>query len=232
MNKVQEKEKNCITKKLFTDSDFIETGFDGNEVVSSTITPKGVAKARIDLRNGIVTIEKRDSDFTGEVTLEFETTDGNDSYKNNYTIAFKESEAEKIEEDDVVELDDEDEVEEIYDDSDDGVELLSDEEEEDTSGAGTITRRTKTIYIKSCFEKIGKSVIVRSRLVVLESSFKGNHSWKCVSSGGSYQTTRYGKKMEVDFRDPAPGKSWLFRCTTKNNGTTYYESWKIIVKKS
>ena len=119
-----------VVKRISTPNNEVKTTFKGDSVVSYSIEPKGVAKALIDTNVGIITFEKYDDEWYGEVTLNLETESGDETYTSEYYVTFNEDgiEEEDVEENAMIDLENDD------------VEMLSDEEEDETEGSGTKKR--------------------------------------------------------------------------------------------
>lgn len=109
-----------ISKTLITSSDEINATFRGAQVVSFSLEPKGVVRAQINLNSGIVTFEKYESDWYGEIVLNLQTESSEDEqFMYDFNVKF-ESEGSETE------------YSEEYDYKD--VEILSNEEIDDIDG--------------------------------------------------------------------------------------------------
>ena len=115
---------NYITKDITTQNTVTDTTFKGNEVIDYSISPKGVTKALIDTKRGIVTFEKYNSDWCGEVTLSLETCSEDsqeEQYIHDITVNFESEDSTS-----------EDSWE--YSVSDDIIELTGEEKQETSGG--------------------------------------------------------------------------------------------------
>lgn len=81
-----------IAKKLISGNESVSSTFLGTEVLGYEMQPAGVVKATVDTTKGVVNFERYHLDWSGEVALNLETKDKEDSgtkYVNDYTVQFK-----------------------------------------------------------------------------------------------------------------------------------------------
>lgn len=142
-----------ISKKLITVNEYTDSTFKGIEILNCTITPSGVAKATVNKRKGIVSLEKYDPTWCGKVSLSIEAIDGNTEYINDYSIHFNGIGFKDTENDTGAEFEDTGSETARYADTD--VEPLSDDEEYEISGGSLHpqTRGKKILISKRAIDK-------------------------------------------------------------------------------
>ena len=180
-----------ISKQLITTNGSTDSTFKGTEVTGYSIAPAGVAKATVNQKTGVVSFEKYDPTWSGKVTMSLQTTDGIGSgrdYINDYTVQFNGIGFDDEEQQDgdfyFENLDDDD----LFDDSE-GIEYLSEDEEEDTTGGSTgkttprlVISSTKNLKLKvgfgtsvSCaYSGDGKLSVETNNSSVAKVKFEGN----------------------------------------------------------
>lgn len=178
-----------IVKRLTTPNSEINTTFKGEQVIGYSLEPEGVVKALIDTTSGIISFEKYDEEWYGEIHLSLQTESGeNEQYNSDYTVCFEEQ-VEEIEE-----------VEEDFVDVEDDIEILSDEDNEETFGGasaygagvpGNVNRKVNKGTTTLTFTRASTSKTIKCFPTGARNK---NHSRsgaikKCVLSGSSLRIT-------------------------------------------
>lgn len=179
-----------IAKKLITKNDSIDTTYKGKKVINSSMEPTGMAKATINENNGTIEIEKYDPEWCGEVNLNVEAIDADDSsycYCNDYTVQFLDAEGSMH----------------SYSEMGDDIEYLSDESYDDIAGGG--------------YGPIAKSVTVT--VAKGKQKNKGEVYLSGASSAYAKKTVLNGKGS-VTAQTYKHGSGMVFRVTAFRSKTT------------
>lgn len=176
-----EEKVNYVSKSVVTQENETDITFKGNEVINYSIVPEGVAKASINTLKGIVTFEKYDPDWCGEVTLNLETQQGDDSsqhYVHNFSINFE------------------------SDDALDGFDLYNDVQsldtnELETAGGAKATKHTHRFKIKNCkyIDSLNHYITRVCSICGTTQKVKSRHDFVITSFGRKCKTCGYAVRI-------------------------------------